>query len=101
MLEPGPPGDIKAIPIDRYTVLVAWLPPRHQNGRIIHYTIYMKTMESNRGQYTRQFRVTPLASSASSDIYGHNQNFRTNAFFSIEGLSEVGVLSCLSCQIEV
>ena len=61
----------------------------------------MKTMESNRGQYTRQFRVTPSASSASSDIYGHNQNFRTNAFFSVEGLSEVEMLRYRCRQIEV
>ena len=77
--------------MDRYTVLVAWMPPHNQNGRIIHYTIYMKTMEVSRGQYTRQFRVKPSTAS-SSGLYGHNQNQKTNVFYAVQGLNEVNFL---------
>ena len=88
-IEPGAPANVKAIPMDKYTVLVAWMPPFHKNGRVIHYTIYMKTMEINRGQYTRQFRVIPTAPS-SSTAYSQTQNEKTNVFFAVQGLNEVG-----------
>ena len=98
-LEPGAPANVKAIPIDKHTVLVAWMPPFNKNGRILHYTIYMKTMESSRGQYTRQFRVasSSLSSSSSSSamLYNNNQhhptahNDKTNAFYAVRGLNEV------------
>ena len=96
-LEPGAPANVKAIPMDKHTVLVAWMPPSNKNGRIIHYTIYMKTMESSRGQYTRQFRVasSSLSSSSSTMLYTNNQhhstahNDKTNAFYAVRGLNEV------------
>ena len=96
-LEPGAPANVKAIPMDKHTVLVAWMPPSNKNGRIIHYTIYMKTMESSRGQYTRQFRVTSsssLSSSSSTNLLMHNTNAqhhndKTNAFYAVQGLNEV------------
>ena len=88
LTEPGAPANVKAIPMDKYTVLVAWMPPLNKNGRVIHYTIYMKTMEINRGQYTRQFRVTPKTSS-SGPAYGQNQNEKTNVFYAVQGLNEV------------
>ena len=99
-LEPGAPANVKAITIDKHTVLVAWMPPFNKNGRILHYTIYMKTMESSRGQYTRQFRVasSSLSSSSSSStmLYNTNNqhhamahNDKTNAFYAVRGLNEV------------
>ena len=87
--EPGAPANVKAIPMDKYTVLVAWMPPSNKNGLVIHYTIYMKTMEINRGQYTRQFRVIPKSTSSSA-AYGQGQNEKTNVFYAVQGLNEVG-----------
>ena len=91
-LEPGAPANVKAIPMDRYTVLVAWMPPLNPNGHLIHYTIYMKTMEKSRGQYTRQFRVSSGQSSASAGSYHEPPNgsiFQTNVFYAVQGLNEV------------
>ena len=75
--------------MDRYTVLVAWMPPSNPNGHLIHYTVYMKTMESSRGQYTRQFRVTTSRTTSSSH---NNNNGETNVFYPVQGLNEVQML---------
>ncbi|XP_052738064.1 cell adhesion molecule Dscam2-like [Bicyclus anynana] len=45
---PGPPADIKVIPISEDAVIVSWLAPAQRNGRIRHYTVY------NRPQRTGQ-----------------------------------------------
>jgi hypothetical protein len=72
--------------MDGYTVLVAWMPPLNPNGHLIHYTIYMKTMEKSRGQYTRQFRVL-TSPPTSSGLHHHNGE--TNVFYPVQGLNEV------------
>ena len=69
--------------MDRYTVLVAWMPPSNPNGHLIHYTIYMKTMESNRGQYTRQFRVTTSRGPSNSGLHNNNV-METNVFYPVQ-----------------
>ena len=68
---PGPPSDIKAISVDEHTILVSWLEPRAANGRIIMYSVFMKTMESGR-QFTQKYEVYPPHNHFS--VRGLNQN---------------------------
>ena len=55
---PGPPSNIKALPVDRNSIMISWMPPNKPNGEILGYSLYMKTMELGR-QFTQDF---PLAS---------------------------------------
>ena len=55
---PGSPSNIKALPVDRNSIMISWLPPEEPNGEILGYSLYMKTMERGR-QFTQDF---PLAS---------------------------------------
>ena len=55
---PGPPSNIKALPVDRNSIMISWMPPDKPNGEILGYSLYMKTMELGR-QFTQDF---PLAS---------------------------------------
>lgn len=57
--------------MDKHTILVSWLPPLDPNGKISHYSVYMKTMESGR-QYTQNYEVYP-----------------PNTYFSVRGLNQV------------
>ncbi|CAH2233234.1 jg20123 [Pararge aegeria aegeria] len=43
---PGPPADIKAIPISEDAVIVSWLAPAQKNGKIRHYTVYNRPQRS-------------------------------------------------------
>lgn len=42
---PGEPNDIKALVMDSKTVLLSWKPPRHPNGRIKKYKVYMRSLD--------------------------------------------------------
>ena len=68
---PGPPSDIKAISVDEHTILVSWLDPRAANGRVVMYSVFMKTMESGR-QFTQKYEVYPPHNHFS--VRGLNQN---------------------------
>ena len=68
---PGPPSDIKAISVDEHTILVSWLDPRAISGRIVMYSVFMKTMESGR-QFTQKYEVYPPRNHFS--VRGLNQN---------------------------
>ena len=68
---PSAPADIKAISLDQHSVLVSWLPPTNANGEIVHYSVFMKTMENGR-QFTQNYEVYP-----------------PNTAFSVRGLNQV------------
>lgn len=53
---PGPPSNIKALPVDKNSIMVSWLPPSKPNGEILGYALYMKTMEQGR-QFTQDFSL--------------------------------------------
>lgn len=53
---PGPPMNIKALPLDKNSIMISWLPPNHPNGEILGYSLYMKTMEKGR-QFTQDFSL--------------------------------------------
>ncbi len=55
---PGPPADVKAVPVDQHSVLVSWLVPANPNGQLTQFAVYMKTMEQGR-QFTQHFEVYP------------------------------------------
>ena len=71
---PSAPADIKAISLDPHSVLVSWLPPHKLNGEIVHYSVFMKTMENGR-QFTQNYEVYP-----------------PNSAFSVRGLNQVRML---------
>nr|XP_040566824.1 Down syndrome cell adhesion molecule-like protein Dscam2 [Lepeophtheirus salmonis] len=68
---PGSPQNIKALSLDQHSILISWLPPLTPNGRIIHHSVFMKTMEEGR-QFTQNFEVYPP--STTYTIRGLNQN---------------------------
>lgn len=39
---PEPPLQIKAAALTADSILVSWLPPKHRNGNILHYTVYSR-----------------------------------------------------------
>lgn len=39
---PEPPLQIKAAALTADSILVSWLPPKHKNGNILHYTVYSR-----------------------------------------------------------
>ena len=55
---PGPPNNIKALPVDKNSIMISWLPPGEPNGEILGYSLYMKTMEKGR-QFTQDFSLGP------------------------------------------
>lgn len=59
---PGPPAGIKASPLSASSVLVSWLPPARPNGRIKHYTLYVREA-SHAGAH----QAYTLAANESSD----------------------------------
>lgn len=42
MSVPEPPLQIKAAALTADSILVSWLPPKHRNGNILHYTVYSR-----------------------------------------------------------
>ena len=55
---PGPPKNIKALPVDKNSIMISWLRPGEPNGEILGYSLYMKTMEKGR-QFTQDFSLGP------------------------------------------
>ena len=53
---PGPPMNIKALPLDKNSIMISWLSPYEPNGQILGYSLYMKTMEKGR-QFTQDFSL--------------------------------------------
>ncbi|XP_022178264.1 Down syndrome cell adhesion molecule-like protein Dscam2 [Myzus persicae] len=39
---PGPPDNVKALTVTSSSILVSWMQPKHPNGVIIKYTVYVK-----------------------------------------------------------
>lgn len=48
--------NIKALPLDRNSIMISWLPPSQPNGEILGYSLYMKTMEKGR-QFAQDFSL--------------------------------------------
>ncbi len=49
---------MKAVSADAHSVLVSWLPPFRPNGRLVRYTVYMRTMDGGR-QFMQHFERMP------------------------------------------
>lgn len=62
---PGPPAGIKASPLSSTSVLVSWLPPTRPNGRIKHYTVYVR--EASHGGAHQAYTV-PANESAGPEL---------------------------------
>ena len=48
--------NIKALPLDKNSIMISWLSPYEPNGQILGYSLYMKTMEKGR-QFTQDFSL--------------------------------------------
>lgn len=42
---PGEPGDIKALVMDSESIMLSWRSPRHPNGILRKYKIYMRSLD--------------------------------------------------------
>ncbi|KAK6630670.1 hypothetical protein RUM43_014659 [Polyplax serrata] len=56
---PSSPKDIKAAVSSPSKIIVAWLPPRHKNGQLICYTIYMSLIEDGKEEGTHKKILGP------------------------------------------
>ncbi|KAK3932604.1 Down syndrome cell adhesion molecule-like protein Dscam2 [Frankliniella fusca] len=55
---PGEPGDIKALVMDSESIMLSWRSPRHPNGILLRYKIYMRSLDGL-GLAKDEFEVPP------------------------------------------
>lgn len=46
IIVPEPPAGLKSILLPSNMALVTWIPPKHPNGRILHYTLYEREVNN-------------------------------------------------------
>lgn len=44
IIVPSSPAEVKAMTLTSEAIIVSWRPPTHPNGRITHYTVYVKAV---------------------------------------------------------
>nr|CAD7267821.1 unnamed protein product [Timema shepardi] len=65
---PEAPERVKAVVVSDDTVVVSWLPPRHPNGLLTKYTVYIRVMEQ--GQEMKVIKGTLPAQHTHYDAVG-------------------------------
>lgn len=65
---PGPPAGIKASPLSASSVLVSWLPPARPNGRIKHYTVYVREASHAGGAHQAYTLAANESTGASQEL---------------------------------
>lgn len=84
---PEAPANIKAAALTGDSILVSWLPPKHRNGIIIHYTVYSR--EAGRKGQPKNYMVrvdeegNPTRYEARSLVENRTYEFWVSAYTSV------------------
>lgn len=71
---PEPPANIKVAALTADSILVSWMPPKHKNGEIQHYTVYSREAGKKGQAKSYMVRVDEEGNPLNFEARGLNEN---------------------------